>query len=52
MNYSDGDLSRNIRVQCFPLYSVLKAIGNTDIDYFSLDIEGPELQVNLMNQIV
>ena len=37
---------RTIKVQCFPIYSVLKAIGNPRIDYFSLDIEGAELQVN------
>ena len=36
---------RTIKVQCFPIYSVLKAIGNPKIDYFSLDIEGTELQV-------
>ena len=36
---------RTIKVQCFPIYSVLKAIGNPKIDYFSLDIEGAELQV-------
>ena len=34
-----------IRVQCFPLYAVLKAIGVRHIDYFSLDIEGAELEV-------
>ena len=38
-------MRRKITVQCFPLYSVLKAIGNPVIDYFSLDIEGPEFQV-------
>ena len=32
-----------LQVQCFPLYSVLMAIGNPHIDYFSLDIEGAEL---------
>jgi hypothetical protein len=32
-------------VQCFPFYSVLLAIGRTQIDYFSLDIEGHELKV-------
>jgi len=42
---SDGELSRKIKVQCFPLYSVLRAIGNPRVDYFSLDIEGPEFQV-------
>ena len=36
---------RDIQVQCFPLYSVLAAIGNPHIDYFSLDIEGAEVPV-------
>jgi len=42
---SDGNMRRKIKVQCFPLYSVLQAIGNPKVDYFSLDIEGPEFQV-------
>ena len=33
------------QVQCFPLYSVLMALENPHIDYFSLDIEGAELPV-------
>ena len=32
-------------VQCFPLYSLLKAIGQLEVDYFSLDIEGAELEI-------
>jgi hypothetical protein len=36
---------RQIRMQCFPLYSVLLALGNPTVDLFSLDIEGAELQV-------
>jgi FkbM family methyltransferase len=32
-------------VQCFPLYSILKALNVTYVDYFSLDIEGAELEV-------
>ena len=27
-------------VECFPLFSILLAIGNPQIDLFSLDIEG------------
>lgn len=42
---SDGGKKRKIKVQCFPLYSVLKAIDISEIDYFSLDIEGAEFQV-------
>ena len=45
IHYSHGETMRTIKVQCFPIYSVLKAIGNPKIDYFSLDIEGAELQV-------
>ena len=37
--------TRKIRVQCFPLYAVLQAIGNPKVDYFSLDIEGGEYRV-------
>jgi hypothetical protein len=28
------------RTPCFPLYSILLALGNPKVDYFSLDIEG------------
>ena len=38
-----GILGRRIRVQCFPLFSVLMALGNPTVHYFSLDIEGAEL---------
>ena len=34
-----------MRVQCFPLYSILLALGNPTVHYFSLDIEGAELAV-------
>ena len=39
------DFERTIKVQCFPLQSVLKAIGKSKVDYFSLDIEGAEYPV-------
>lgn len=32
-------------MQCFPLYSMLLAVGNPTVDYMSLDIEGAELAV-------
>ena len=32
-------------MQCLPLYSILKAIGRTEIDLLSLDIEGAEYEV-------
>ena len=34
-----------VTVQCFPFYSVLKALNRTRVDYFSLDVEGDELSV-------
>lgn len=44
-----GDLDENdgklIKAQCFPLYSILLAVGRTKIDYLTLDIQGHELRV-------
>lgn len=34
-----------VDVQCFPLYSFLLALNQTTVDYFSLDVEGAELEV-------
>ena len=34
-----------LKVQCFPLYSVLQALDLPTVDYFSLDIEGAEYPV-------
>ena len=34
-----------LQVHCFPLYSVLMALGNPLVDYLSLDIEGAEFKV-------
>jgi hypothetical protein len=36
---------RDYPVQCFPLYSLILAVGNRTINYLSLDIEGAEFQV-------
>jgi hypothetical protein len=40
---------RTIKAQCFPLYSILEAVGNPVIDLLSLDIEGAELEVIIVN---
>ena len=32
-------------IQCLPMYSLLKALNQTRVDYFSLDVEGVELDV-------
>jgi hypothetical protein len=54
-NFNQGRISQNqledlkeggsVKVQCFPLYSILSALNRTTVDYFSLDIEGDELAV-------
>jgi hypothetical protein len=33
------------KVQCFPIYSILLAVERTEIDYFSLDVEGSEYKI-------
>ncbi len=33
------------KIQCFPLYSIMLAIGKTKIDYFGLDVEGSEYKI-------
>ncbi|XP_057368797.1 protein Star-like [Daphnia carinata] len=38
----DPDL---VTVQCFPFYSILLAVGRTQVDFFSLDVEGHELKI-------
>ena len=35
----------NSKVLCFPFYSILLAMGNPTVDYFSLDVEGAELPI-------
>ena len=36
---------RTMEIQCLPLTSIIKAMGNPTIDYLSLDIEGAEFPV-------
>ena len=54
-NFNQGRISQNqlddqnregsVQVQCFPIFSILAALNQTRVDYFSLDIEGDELAV-------
>ena len=48
-NYTSSYLGpswrKTLKVQCFPLYSVLQALGLPTVNYFSLDIEGAEYPV-------
>jgi FkbM family methyltransferase len=45
MDKAQGHRNETILVQCFPMYSILRAIGTTHVDFFSLDIEGAEVAV-------
>jgi hypothetical protein len=40
-----SSLGREVDIQCFPLYSILLAVGRVQVDFFSLDVEGHELLV-------
>ncbi|XP_023336634.1 protein Star [Eurytemora carolleeae] len=40
-----ADKRAKYRLRCFPLYSIIMALGNPKIDFMSLDIEGVELAV-------
>jgi len=48
---ADAATAADAAVQCLPLYSALMAIGNPRVDYFSLDVDGPELQVSMFIQL-
>ncbi|CAF0971333.1 unnamed protein product [Brachionus calyciflorus] len=40
-----GEKFHYIYVPCFPFYTIMKALGRTQIDYFSVDLEGGEFDV-------
>ena len=40
-----GISKEKITLQCFPLYSVLKALNKTTVDFLSLDVKGAEYEI-------
>ena len=40
-----GVIKEKVALQCFPLYSVLKALNKTTVDFWSLDVEGAEYEI-------
>lgn len=44
-SHGTNSTSETVQVQCFPLYSILLAVNRTTVDFFSLDVEGSELDV-------
>ena len=43
---SPESISDDFLLQCVPLYTLLAALGHPTVNWFILDIEGAELQVN------
>ena len=39
---SPGQSPMTDNVQCFPLYSILLAVGRTRVDFFSLNVDGED----------
>ncbi len=37
--------THRVNMTCIPFYTIMMALGNPTVDYFSLDIEGAELPV-------
>ena len=40
------------KLQCYPLYSLLMAMGNPTVNLLSLDIEGSEFEVQYKQDII
>ena len=40
-----GEANQTTEETCLPLYSILLALGNPRVDYFSLDVEGAEIGI-------
>ena len=40
-----GMITQTVEIPCFPLNSIMEALGIRHIDYMSLDVEGPELKI-------
>ena len=46
-NKMEDNKTNYMEVQCFPLYSMLLAVGNPTVNLLSLDIEGAEFQAGV-----
>ena len=46
MGFSGDEFDRKtIEILCFPLYSIILALGNPTVHYLSLDVEGSEFPI-------
>ena len=40
-----SNMKSEVAVNCFPLNAIMAALGVSHVDYLSLDVEGPELEI-------
>jgi FkbM family methyltransferase len=45
VDYPDHQNWTPFKVPCFPIYSLLSAMGVKEVDFFNLDVEGVEMDV-------
>ena len=43
--YEKQSVGSTSQATCLPIYSILKALGNPTVDYFSLDVQGAEIGI-------
>ena len=44
-NKSKQDPNKVVNINCLPFKAILNSLNRTEIDYFSLDVEGNELDI-------
>ena len=45
LSFVNNTTNRDVEVNCFPLNAITAALGVSHVDYLSLDVEGPELEI-------
>ena len=45
LSFVNNTASHDVEVNCFPLNAITAALGVSHVDYLSLDVEGPELEI-------
>jgi len=45
LSFVNNMTNRYVEVHCFPLNAITSALGVSHVDYLSLDVEGPELEI-------
>jgi len=45
LTFISAVMKPEVAVNCFPLNTIMAALGISHVDYFSLDVEGPEIEI-------